>query len=54
MIKNDSQLKIVREQMTTAEAALDSLRRDVLPQNKKMYDLMAEPNIEMILRWTRI
>jgi len=49
MIKNDSQLKIVREQMATAEAALDSLRQDVLPKNKKMYELMAESNIEMIL-----
>jgi DNA-binding FrmR family transcriptional regulator len=33
MIRNDQQLTVVREQLQRVEAALDSLRRDVLPQN---------------------
>lgn len=49
MIQNDSQLAVVREQLDTAEAAIDALRRDVRPKNKQMYDLMAESYIDMLL-----
>jgi len=53
MIKNDKQLAIVREQLANAEAALDSLRREVLPKNKNMYEVMSESYIDTIrgLQW---
>ena len=49
MINNDEQLTVVREQMATAEAALDALRRELRPQNAEMYGVMAESYIDMIL-----
>lgn len=48
MIQNDEQLTIVREQLALAESALESLRRDMLPQNEKMYHLMSESYIDTI------
>jgi hypothetical protein len=49
MIKNDNQLAIVREQLATAEAALDAIRREVQPQNPGTYAVMAEPYIDVVL-----
>ena len=49
MITNEKQLQVVREQLATAEAALDSLRREVLFQNPEMYEVMSESYIDMIL-----
>jgi hypothetical protein len=49
MIKNDQQLDIVREQLGLAESALDELRSEVRPKNEKMYQLMAESYIDMVL-----
>jgi hypothetical protein len=48
MIRNDQQLTVVREQLQRVEAALDSLRRDVLPQNADLFHLMAEPCLDTI------
>lgn len=49
MIQNDQQLEVVREQLATAESALDSLRREVRPQSAAMYTVMAEAYVDMIL-----
>ncbi len=49
MIMNDNQLAIVREQLATAEAALDAIRREVQPQNPRTYAVMAEPYIDVVL-----
>lgn len=48
MIQNDEQLAVVREQLSLAESALASLRRDVLPKNENMYHLMAESYVDTI------
>ncbi len=50
MIQNDDQLKVVRDQVTRAESALESLRRDVLPQNVRMYQVMSESCVDTILQ----
>jgi hypothetical protein len=49
MIRNDQELAVVREQMRRAEAALDSLRHDVLPRNPDLYRVMAEPCLDTIV-----
>src|SRR5688572_3394722 len=49
MITNDQQLAVVREQLTRAESALDALRHEVLPQNERMYEVMSESYVDMIL-----
>lgn len=49
MIKSEKQLEIVREQLASAQAALDSIRREVRPKSEKMYQLMAESYIDMVL-----
>jgi hypothetical protein len=49
-IGNNEELKVVREQLIRAELALGSLRRDILPKNEKIYQVMSEPCIEMILK----
>jgi hypothetical protein len=48
MITNDNELRITRERLALAEAALDSLRRDVLPVNEAQYHLLAGSTIELI------
>lgn len=48
MIRNDEQLNVVREQLSRAESALESLRRDVLPKNENLYHVMAESYIDAI------
>lgn len=50
MIENDKQLAFVRSQLAKVESALDSIRREVKPQNPKMYELMAESYIAELLK----
>ena len=47
--KFDGQLKVMRDQLARIESALESIRRDVLPQNEKLYNLMAESYIDTII-----
>lgn len=49
MIRNDEELKVVREQLSRAASALESLRRDVLPTNERMYRVMCESYVDTIL-----
>ncbi len=49
MIRNEDELKIVREQLARAESALESLRNDVLPKSRQMYEIMAEPCVDTIV-----
>ena len=49
MIRNNEELKIVREQLARAESALESLRNEVLPKNQQMYHVMAEPCLDTII-----
>lgn len=49
MIRNDDELTVVREQLTRAESALESLRREVFPQNARMYRVMSESYVDTIL-----
>jgi hypothetical protein len=48
MIHNHNELKIVCEQLMRAELALESLRNDILPNNPRTYQVMAEPCLDMI------
>jgi hypothetical protein len=48
MIRNEQELKIVREQLARAESALNDIRRDVYPKNLRMYSVMAEPYADTI------
>lgn len=50
MIRNDEELRVFREQLGRAEAALDSLRRDVFPKNESLYRVMAESYVDTILQ----
>jgi hypothetical protein len=54
MIQNDEQLEVVRLQLSRAEAALESLRRDVLPKSESMYRVMAESYVDTILDLRRL
>ena len=49
MIRNGKELKVVHEQLSRAESALESLRRDLLPKNEKMYRVMSESYVDTIL-----
>lgn len=49
MIRNNDELKIVREQLARAESALESLRKEVLPKSQQMYHVMAEPCVDTIV-----
>ncbi|MCY2978376.1 MAG: hypothetical protein NTU79_06890 [Planctomycetota bacterium] len=49
MIRTDEELKVVREQLSRAESALESLRRDVLPKNERMVRVMSESYVDTIL-----
>jgi hypothetical protein len=48
MITNDNELRLTRERLQLAEAALDSLRRDLLPVNEVQYRLFSAAPIELI------
>jgi hypothetical protein len=49
MIQSDDELKIVRDQMTRAESALEALRREVLPKSARMYQVMSEAYVDTIV-----
>lgn len=48
MITNDRELQVVLNQLRLAEAALDSIRREVKPKSETKYALMAEAYIDQI------
>jgi hypothetical protein len=48
MIRSDDELNLVKQQLERAEAALLSLRRDVLPKSVARYNLMAESYVDQI------
>jgi hypothetical protein len=48
MIKNNEQLERTRMAITHLEAALVSLRRDVLPLNPRRFQVMAESYVDHI------
>jgi hypothetical protein len=49
MIANDNELRITRERLALAEAALDACRRDFLPHNEVQYRLFAGSTVDLIL-----
>src|SRR5947209_17167440 len=48
MIRNDEELTIVRAQLARIQRALESLRRDVFPQNKRNFEVMSEGYVDQI------
>lgn len=48
MITNDDELRITRERLRLAEAALDAYRRDLLPRNEVQYRLLAGSTIDLV------
>jgi hypothetical protein len=48
MICNDEELRVVRQQLSLIEEALESLRRDVLPRNKRNFEVLSEGYYEQI------
>jgi hypothetical protein len=48
MITNDNELRLTRERLQLAEAALDACRRDFLPHNEVQYHLFAGSTIDLI------
>ena len=47
MITNEAELEVVRSQLAHLDAALEDLRRNVLPKSEQMFDLLAEAPLEM-------
>jgi hypothetical protein len=52
-IENHEQFEVVRSQPVHAETALACLKRDVLPKNERMYGLMSESYIDLVLSLRR-
>jgi hypothetical protein len=48
MIQNEEELTIVRQQLARVERALESLRRDVLPKNKRNFEVLSEGYVDQI------
>jgi len=48
MIKNDEQLAVVREQLALVEHALEDLRQDILPKNKRNFVVFSEAYVDQI------
>ena len=48
MIKNDEQLAVVREQLALVEHALEDLRQDILPKNKRNFEVFSEAYVDQI------
>jgi hypothetical protein len=48
MIRNEQQLTIVRRQLALIEEALEALRREVLPKNKKNFEVLSEGYVDQI------
>jgi signal transduction histidine kinase len=53
MIQNDDELSLVRRQLERAEAALASLKRDVLPKSEARFNLMSETYFDQIVQLRR-
>ena len=49
MINNHKQYKVVSDQLDRAIGALESIREEVFPTDKKMFWLMAESYIDTIV-----
>jgi len=47
MITNDAELEVVRKQLARVDAALDDLRRKMLPDNERMFKVFAEAPTEL-------
>ena len=47
MITNDSELAVVREQLANCEAAIESLRRKLLPNHERNFQLYARPWLDL-------
>lgn len=48
MIRDDNELLIVRKQLSRIEDALASLRRDVLPQNQRNFEILSEGYVDQM------
>jgi hypothetical protein len=48
MIQNDEQLGVVREQLALVEHALEDLRQDILPKNKRNFEVFSEAYVDQI------
>ena len=48
MICNDSELAVVRKQLAVIEHALEDLRQDVLPKNKRNFEVFSEGYVDQI------
>lgn len=46
MIVNDAELEVVRRQLEHVEAALESLRKKLLPGHERNFNLYAQPWLE--------
>ena len=44
---NDDELEVVRTQLAHIDAAIEDLRRNVLPKSEQMFNLFAEAPLEM-------
>jgi hypothetical protein len=47
MINNDAELEAVRGQLAHIDAAIEDLRRNVLPKSESMFKLLTEAPLEM-------
>jgi hypothetical protein len=48
MIYDDEELAIVRKHLALIEHGLDELRRDVLPKNKRNFEILSEGDVDQI------
>jgi hypothetical protein len=47
MITNDAELEVVRRQLAHVDAAIDDIRRNVLPKSEQMFNLLTEAPVEL-------
>jgi len=47
MIKNDAELEFIRRQLARIDAAIEDLRRNVLPKSESRFNLLSEAPLEM-------
>jgi len=48
MICDDEELAVVRKQLALVEHALEDLRRDVFPKNKRNFKILSEGYVDQI------
>jgi hypothetical protein len=48
MIRNDEEFEVVLKQLRRAEEALAALRMDVLPKNKRNFEVFSEGYVDQI------